>query len=104
MKIIYIADDGSLFDNEYDCEAYEWKLNHPHLKDIHAFDKDGNEFADIFSEDTYNYSEKIIVSSEEAAKDMRDLAKYTGYCAYEYIDAVGEWVFDARKERFVKVV
>ena len=39
MKIIYIADDGTQFDDEYACKDYEWKLNHPHLKDVHIFDK-----------------------------------------------------------------
>ena len=103
MRIIYIADDGSLFDDEYDCERYEWRLNHPHLKDVHVFDENGKEFDDIYSEDTYNYSMKIVVTSEEAVKDLRDLADYNGWVCFEGIDAVGEWVFDERKNRFVKV-
>ena len=28
MKIIYEAFDGTQFDNEFECEDYEWKLNH----------------------------------------------------------------------------
>ena len=34
MKILYQADDGTRFDNEWDCEDYENKLNHPYLKNI----------------------------------------------------------------------
>lgn len=48
MKIIYIADDGKQFDNEWDCEDYEWKLNHPNLKDVHVFNEEGVEFENIF--------------------------------------------------------
>lgn len=101
MKILYIADDGTQFDTEFDCEYYEWKLNHPHLKDIQVFDKDGNKFENIFDEDTYNYSDRIVVSNEAAVNDIQDLADYTGYCYYKHIDKPGEWYFDNTKERFV---
>ena len=50
MKVIYIADDGKEFDNEYDCESYEWELNHAHLNEICFYDKDGNKLDDIYSE------------------------------------------------------
>lgn len=103
MRVIYIADDGTQFDDEFDCTDYEWKLNHPHLKDVHVFNKNGTEFKDIFSEDTYNYSAKVVVTSDEAIKDLHDLATYAGYCCYEHIDTVGEWKFDERTERFVMV-
>lgn len=101
MRILYIADDGSYFDNEYDCEAYEFRLNHPHLKDVHIFDKDGTEFEDVFSDDAYNYSAKIVVTSEAALKDLQALEHYTGYCCYSDIVQIGTWVWDERKERFV---
>lgn len=100
MKIIYIADDGTQFDDETDCEDYEWKLYHPHLKDVRVFDKDGNEFTNIFEEDTYNYSEKVIVPTDEAAKELQDLADYTGYCYYSHINKAGTWIFDNVQERF----
>jgi hypothetical protein len=103
MRTIYIADDGTQFDDEFECEAYEWKLNHLNLKDVHAFNKDGIEFEDIFSEETYNYSTKIVVSSDEAAKELQELARYTGYCCYEDIDKAGEWIFDEKQETFVEV-
>ena len=100
MKTIYIADDGTQFDDEYDCKDYEWRLNHTHLAEVHIFNKDGFELEDIFSEDTYNHSAKIVVESREALKDLQDLAAYTGYCQYEDVDKVGEWKFDGHKERF----
>ena len=101
MKIIYIAEDGTQFDDESDCEHYEWKLNHPNLRDVHAFDSDGNEFEDIFSEDTYNHSATILVETDAAAKDMRELAEYTGYDYYEHITGSGIWTYDEKQERFV---
>ena len=69
MKVIYIADDGKEFDNEYDCESYEWKLNHTHLNEICFYDKDGNKLNDAYSENTYNNAERIIVPNENAVKE-----------------------------------
>lgn len=38
MRTIYVADDGSIFDDEYECKDYEWELDHPHLKDVSVYD------------------------------------------------------------------
>jgi hypothetical protein len=103
MKIIYIADDGTQFDDKFNCEDYEWKLKHQNIKDVHVFNKDGIEFEDIFSEDTYNQSTKIVVSSDEAARELQELGEYTGYCCYESINKAGEWIFDDKQETFVEV-
>lgn len=103
MKILYIADDGTQFTDETECEIYEWKLKHVHLKDVHAYDKDDNELKDLFKEDTYNKSEKIIVTTEEAVKELQELGDYTGYNSYEDINEIGEWNFDIHKGAFVKV-
>lgn len=101
MRVVYIADDGKEFDDQYDCEHYEWKLNHPSLNNIHLYDKDNNELEDLFSEDVYGIVVKIIVPDENAAKDLRELGDYTGYCCYEDIYEPGEWVWN--DEIFVKV-
>lgn len=101
MKIVYIADDGAQFDNEFDCEHYEWILKHPYLERVQIFDKDDNELTDIFSEDTYCNAETVIILCDEMVKDLQDLAKYTGYCLYSYIDSVGIWVYNDDEEKFV---
>ena len=102
MRIIYIADDGTEFDDEIDCEDYEWKINHPHLKDVHIFDENGNEFKNIFDEASYDYSSKIIITTEKALKDFQEFAKYTGFICYKSIDKVGEWKFYDNKRGFVE--
>lgn len=102
MKVIYIADDGKEFDNEYDCENYEWELNHTHLNEIRFYDKDGNKLNDAYSEDTYINAEIIVVSNENAIKELQEFAIYTGYCCYEDITECGEWHFDYKKDTYVK--
>lgn len=37
MRTIYIAVDNKEFDNEFECERYEWLLKHPHLKNIKCY-------------------------------------------------------------------
>lgn len=105
MRVVYIADDETQFDNEFECEHYEWILNHPHLKDVCCYDKDDNELKDIMAEHTYTYSMKIVVPTDEAAKDLQDLADYTGYCYYAHITKNGTWVFEEKGTdgKFVKV-
>ena len=105
MRILYIADDGKEFDDEWECKDYEWKLNHHHLNDVRLYDKDEMRLRDIFSEDTYNNVVKIIVPNNYAAKDMKELANYTGYCYYAHITEAGTWVFEEKGTdgKFVKV-
>lgn len=102
MRVIYIADDGKEFNEEYECLEYEWKLNHPFLKDIILYDEHDEKLDDIFSEDTYNMAEKIIVPNKMALNDIRELSDYTGFCAYDDIVECGEWVFNREKGTFVK--
>lgn len=94
MRVVYIADDGKEFADEYECMDYEWALNHPYLKDVHFYDADGNELDDVFSEETYNIAEKIVVLNENAVETLQEFANYTGYCAYEDVNECGEWIFN----------
>ena len=103
MKVLYIADDGKEFDNEWDCRNYEWKLNHSSLKDIYFYDKNNKLLEDIFSEETYNVTEKIVVTTENQLNDLQEFADYYGFCCYEDINECGEWIFDNSKSAFVKV-
>ena len=81
-------------------------LNHAHLKDIKCYDKDNNELKDIMEEDTYSHCHKIIVPTNEAAKELNDLANYTGYCYYSHIIEAGTWIYEEKENstdgRFVK--
>ena len=77
-------------------------MNHTHLNEICFYDKDGNKLDDIYSENTYNNAERIVVPNENAAKELQELGRYTGYCCYEHITQSGEWYFNYKKDTFVK--
>ena len=78
MKIIYEAFDGTQFDNEFDCEYYEWKLNHEEsLKDLIFYDKDGKVMTNSkLSEDVYSKVMKIEVLSNYGVQALKDIADY----------------------------
>lgn len=102
MKAIYISDDGKIFEDEWECKDYEWRLKHP-LTDIHFYDENNNELTDIFSEESYSKTEKVVVSNEKTLKELQEFADYIGFYCYYDIDECGEWVFDYKKEGFIKV-
>lgn len=101
MKAIYIADDGTQFDSSEDCELYEWHLDHPHLKTIHAFDRVGNELFELELDETYGQTEKLIVPTDRAAEDLQALGDWAGFVAYCSVLHAGTWVYSEEKEVFV---
>lgn len=113
MKIIYQADDGKLFENEWDCEEHEAKikyLKHPHLKNITFFTKeDCPYFMDddsIFSDDIYYYCWKITVHNIDELNDLIWLTDYWGWCEFKQITEPGTWErheIDLFKGHWVKI-
>lgn len=108
MRVEYIADDGTRFDNEWDCMAHEDMLNHPNLKFVSWILEDGTicGLDRCFDEDVYLNCIRIIVPSDEAAADVRWLAKHCGYCDYEAITSMGVWDYcmdtDGDDNRYIK--
>lgn len=92
MKILYIADDGTSFEDEWECTDYEWRLAHPHLNEIKFLNaKEIPLLSDPLEDITYNNTETVIIPNKEALQDLQDLANYTGFCEYLDIDSIGTW-------------
>ena len=92
MKILYIANDGTQFEDEWECTDYEWILAHPHLKEIKFLNAAGEPaLSDPLDDITYNNTETVIVPNEEALQELQDLADYAGFCEYKDIDSIGTW-------------
>lgn len=91
MRTIFIADDGTEFDNEWGCKDYEFRKSLD-LDSIEIYDKHGTRY-DPLSEDGYNKAVKIIIKTERAVSDLNKIAKYTGFTLYEDVNGVGTWVF-----------
>lgn len=101
MKILYIADDGKEFDNEFECEDYEWKLHHSYLNQVIFYDKDNNKL-DPFNDGTYKKTEKVFVPDNDSLDDLLEYANYTGYCDYTDISFSGTWVWSEDEMGFVE--
>lgn len=102
MRIIYIANDGKEFDDEYECANYEFKNELQNLDSIKLYDSAGNELKDPMRESTYNTVHKIIVHSDEEIVELHAVAEYTGFHAYYDIKDVGTWIFYTSEDRFIK--
>ena len=104
MRIVYIADDGTQFDNEYECEHYEWSLNHQNIYNIQMYDGAGSILVNFSSQDTYENADKIIVPDNAALEDLHELARLTGFCYYHQIESPGTWEFrmDGYDGRYIK--
>lgn len=103
MRTVFIADDGTQFDDEWDCKDYEFRKSLD-LDSIEIYGKYRTRY-DPLSEDGYNKAVKIIVKTERAVSDLHKIAKYTGFTLYEDVNSVGTWIFkehDAFRQEFVK--
>ena len=103
MKIIYEADDGTRFDDQFDCEFYEEFQRHPHLKEVTFYDEKGkaytindDRFDYFFDEQIYYDCYEIDIHNKEELADVIWLGEYNGWCEfYEFFNEPGHWV---RKE------
>ena len=100
MFIKYFADDGTEFNDEYECEMYEESKNmknaYPEIFKIEFWNKDSKKYSidpdNIFDDNIYNNACKINIPSENAFLCFHDWAEYCGWC--EFIDDIsgpGMW-------------
>lgn len=99
MRTAFIADDGTVFDDEWDCKDYEFRKTLD-LCDIEVYDENGLRLMDIFDEDAYNRAMKVVARTEKAVTDLRKIVDYTGFVMYGDITSPGVWVFENDKDHY----
>lgn len=96
MRILYIANDGTEFENEWDCEAYEEAQNHPEITNVVFYDKNNCPYkvgSDLFDDDIYNDCEKVLIHDEKEYEAFQWLARECGWCEFQnQIKSPGLWV------------
>lgn len=94
MKVIYEAFDGKQFDDEWDCEIYEFHKTVLERTGVKVYDKRGHLLKNMnFNEeyDTYGAEHRVIVHNQKDLEDIKKVAKFTGlYCD---IDSTGVWIY-----------
>ena len=94
MKIIYIADDGKQFDDQWECEWYEELQKHPHIYGIKFYENDLEFQIDHWKEDDdsyYNHADGILIHNERELEDLQWLADCCGWSEFQQIDSPGMW-------------
>lgn len=96
MRVVYIAYDGTEFDDEFDCEVYEAGIKHAGLLDIEFYDVNDQLYQidklSIFDEWVYHKAEKVIIPTQKAYDDFAWLTEETGWLEFEQLTSVGTWV------------
>lgn len=103
--ITFIADDGTDFDDEEECRAYEantYRLDKA-TKDISIW---GNNFQQIEVnaknfEVVFEHAEVLEVRSIEAIRALQGV--YDGYRWFDDLIAGGRYYYDATAEKFVPI-
>lgn len=95
MKTIYIADDGTQFDDEYKCEDYEFYCNI-----LMKLPKSGVSFMTKEKqllnyptsydaiEEVYGNCDYVYIDSEEGGKLMEEINKE---CGFYFPTEIGHW-------------
>lgn len=100
MKTIYEADDGTVFDNRYECQDYTECRKHCNLYSVTFLDSSGkslrldDQSIRIFDNLPYVYQNcnEIVVHNEEEVVSVQWLADYYGWCCeFEQITSPGTW-------------
>ena len=108
MKIIYIADDGTKFDDEDECLAHERKIRMRKAnfaENIRLFSRDKEEFIFIDGDD-YERAFFMEILTDEAAAMLEEWVREE-YNSYMFnnktIPTAGRFYFDETNDEWVNV-
>ena len=108
MEIIYIADDGTKFDNEDECLAHERKMRMRKAnfaENIRLFSRDKEEFIFIDGDD-YERAFFMEILTDEAAAMLEEWVREE-YNSYMFnnktIPTAGRFYFDETNDEWVNV-
>lgn len=105
MKIIYQADDGTIFNDRYSCIQYEFicsisTVPLPVMRDKGNYNIDYN-FLDLITDNLYNSVCLIKIETQKQVELMSKIYNFTGF--YKEIDSIGTWVYSDALSKFVKI-
>lgn len=104
-EIIYYADDGTKFDDEYECEEYEQKIKSNKFKDTALlFDEYGKRL--YLTSDGYESAVYIVCKTSEAAEfiyEQMGHSLYTPWDSYRATPCAGCWKWDNDVDKWVSV-
>lgn len=97
---IYKANDGTQFDNEFDCELYE--LNKLIMENpLKIYGDHNKRLKNPASSSTWGDAKRVIINTEKELETMKAIQEWTGY--YYDINSIGTWKWSNIRETFIKV-
>lgn len=100
MKIIYIADDGTQFDNRIDCEEYEQRSFEEEIN-IKIFDYQNYLIPSSQIAIDYDYVYKIIIFDMKDLEDIKRIQQYYGF--YPDVNSIGTWIYNEDNQCWIKI-
>jgi hypothetical protein len=105
MKIIYQANDGTIFDDEYSCIQHEFicsisTISLPVMRDKDNYDIDYS-YLDLISDDLFNSVCLIEIETQEQIDLMNKVSNFSGF--YDDINSIGTWIYSDALSKFVKI-
>lgn len=91
MTVVYKSIDNQIFDNEYDCLLHELKLILGYCT-IEVLDKYDLPLENIWTDESYNKSQKVILKDSSDLIAIKRLQEFCGF--YSNIDSVGTWIWN----------
>lgn len=100
MRSIFIADDGTEFDDEDDCLEYEASAV---LKNdsIMLFDEECNRITNVRDLDNVYYG--YFKTPEDATTAKELIYEWVGTCSVQSIDDAGYWAYSFKEDEFVNI-
>lgn len=89
---IYLANDGKVFNDEFECRDYEMKVKYPQMDNIEIFDENGRKLENLLLDSTYNNSHTVVIHNEVELEAFKAAVYYCGWCEWQTINDVGVWV------------
>ena len=101
---IYKSIDGKTFDDEFDCLEHEMNILENN-SDIQIYGKYNKKLHNWYEDETYNQVVKIVIPSESAIHDLKQIQDYCGfyYDIPANVESIGTWKFNEKTEKFEKV-
>lgn len=103
MKVYYEANDGTIFNDQFECEEYEFLQSiEDDLNYLIFYDAEGNILRHPLNEAEYGLCQTITALTPNAITALHKIVDYTGFCEYSSITSTGNWEWEEGKG-FVKV-
>ena len=96
MKVLYQAEDGTIFNDENACSDYEAEIQHKNIVLIDFFDYENDIYHvdsnDLFNDKIYSDAWKVNIHNHKEFDDFAWLTEVCGWWEFEQINRPGIWV------------